>query len=757
QYNNEFCVKINDCCVQDSGSYKAAIVDQSSEPVCSLLTTNACQLKVNQIDVQFVTPLEKCVKAKKDDTVKLYCETVQENLVPKWYHNQVFIQNSAKSNKQIFSTPTQHLLILNDVTEQDSGQYKLKFGNSGQEYYTQVILDNGPFGAPENNNNKNKTQITLPLKDCQIREGQNVHLEIGLNRILTDQDVIEVKRNSEFLLLSTGGGNLTNYDQNFMKDFELDSDGTKFSLSIKNCDKSFDGEYEFNLIEMDAGQANALRTKCTVSVLSYSPKCEIVKPLPRMVRIDEGEVIRLECELDKKAERSVWFHNSLKIEPVVNQWSKIDLLVENQGKTHKLHVSNASVKCEGTYQFHADDKISLCEVKIRPAEAKFVQKPPQSIDFDIREEELEENDTLSIDCVLSKNSAPVKWFKQDQELETNEKYEIISEGPIRCLKIFNLDPTDSADYFCSIGADVCKTKVNVTEAKIDKKNNYVPTYEKISAHEGKSIILEVEVGEHDLDRTKWFKDGTFLTINKRVTIEVCDNKQVLKIDKIMKDDEGIYELYLIENQEKILISCVELSVKEKTIAIVRKLSAKKVEQSLLKLECEVSAPLTGNIKYYWLKNGKEIDLDKKNVKTRIMNERVCQMFIDKFDHDDSGLYEFVVFDLQEPEMKEVSSFRLEIKQNPFKTGMKIVNSNMTETKSLKIEFETINNEIEIDDFKWKKDGKELDDDEREKYKFRKTGKNTFCLEIQDIKKKDNGLYECNLGEFSNKLNLSGIE
>ncbi|CAF0740265.1 unnamed protein product [Brachionus calyciflorus] len=757
---NERTLTILNCGLDDIGNYKASIIDESSEPPVSLITTNNCRVHVNKLNVEFITPLEKIVQAKKDDTIKLYCETVQENLKPKWYHNEVIIETNSQNNKESFSTPTQHLLIINDVSDKDSGLYKLKFGPN-QEYCSEVIVNQSGFYQIDAK--KNKTEIVKPLEDVRIDEGDNLDLEIYLNRNINENDLIEIKRNGQFLLSSIGG-DLNKYNDKVLQDFDINSDGDRFAFSLKNCKKTDSGLYEFNLIEIgDMDKGIVCKSKCNVFVSSYVEKAEIVKPLPRVVKFDEGERIKLECVLDKSPERTLWYHNSVQIVPEnpdeFNK-SKIELLSEDEGKIQILQISNAqSHKHDGTYQLNADDKITICEVKIKPVAAKFDQRPPDYILYDVEKELEEDNDTLSIECTVDKNNAPIKWFRDNQEIIPNEKYEIISEGPIRCLLIHNIDRDDSDNYYCSLGADVCKTEVKVVDNRNlePSKILFKPKYEKIDVFEGKGVIIGVDLEPEHLKNTKWFKNTEPLIENERISLEFLEKKENLKIDKLAVGDKGLYELFYVDETENVLVSSIELNVKPKPISIIRKLNAKRIEPTLLLLECEVSKPITNQFKFYWLKDGKELDLNDRHVKIRIINEKVCQLFIDKFDHNDSGLYEFSIFDIQYPELKETTSFRLEIKQNPFKSGMKIANSDVAESRILKIEFDTVTDKLKCEDLKWLKDGVPLNINDKMKYNFFKISPTKFCLEIKNVNKSDNGSYLCSIEEFSNKLNLSGIE
>ena len=145
---------------------------------------------------------------KRNETIKLYCETVQENLKPNWYHNEILIEtgipNVRNSNKECFSAGTQHLLIINEIQEEDSGMYKLKFG-SENEYYTEIKIEKSAdydLNDPIQTNKDQKrirTEIVRNLQNIKCNEGDDIRLDIGLNRILKDNDLIEWKKNGEFL------------------------------------------------------------------------------------------------------------------------------------------------------------------------------------------------------------------------------------------------------------------------------------------------------------------------------------------------------------------------------------------------------------------------------------------------------------------------------------------------------------------------------------------------------------------------------
>lgn len=157
-----------------------------------------------------------------------------------------------------------------------------------------------------------RVEIVRPLEDQRVSEGDCIQLECFLNRDIRDTDLVEWKRNGEVLVNSIGHS-LNKYNQNLVNDFDLVCDGNRCALIIRNAQKRRDsGQYEVNLIELDDlddGRREAphkVKSTCNVFITSYVEKSEILKPIPRVLKLNEGECIKLECEFDKKPETVNW-------------------------------------------------------------------------------------------------------------------------------------------------------------------------------------------------------------------------------------------------------------------------------------------------------------------------------------------------------------------------------------------------------------------------------------------------------------------
>ena len=99
-----------------------------------------------------------------------------------------------------------------------------------------------------------------------------------------------------------------------------------------------------------------------------------------------------------------------------------------------------------------------------------------------------------------------------------EKYELVVEGPIRCLLIHDVMADDGGEYECSVGGECAKTCVEVIEAgggggpKVGRV--YEAKYEKIDVYEGKGLVMGIDLDSCEQSQRwcGWFKDGETLDL-----------------------------------------------------------------------------------------------------------------------------------------------------------------------------------------------------------------------------------------------------
>lgn len=74
--------------------------------------------------------------------------------------------------------------------------------------------------------------------------------------------------------------------------------------------------------------------------------------------------------------------------------------------------------------------------------AEFIARP--------QSQEVVEGEKAQFVCSVSKETHEVKWFRGDKELQTGDKYELVSEGKGRALIVKNCELKDEGAFIASI-------------------------------------------------------------------------------------------------------------------------------------------------------------------------------------------------------------------------------------------------------------------------------------------------------------------
>lgn len=78
----------------------------------------------------------------------------------------------------------------------------------------------------------------------------------------------------------------------------------------------------------------------------------------------------------------------------------------------------------------------------------FSLEPPVEFTKPLEDQTVEEEATAELECEVSRENAPVKWFKNGQEIHKTKKYDIIAEGRVRKLIIHGCTLDDARTYTC---------------------------------------------------------------------------------------------------------------------------------------------------------------------------------------------------------------------------------------------------------------------------------------------------------------------
>lgn len=82
----------------------------------------------------------------------------------------------------------------------------------------------------------------------------------------------------------------------------------------------------------------------------------------------------------------------------------------------------------------------------------------------LKSQEVEEGNSVTLKCELSKKGVPVQWQKQGQPLSEEMscgRYQMKSEGKKVLMTIVNVQPDDAGRYSCVAGDEKTSAEVRV--------------------------------------------------------------------------------------------------------------------------------------------------------------------------------------------------------------------------------------------------------------------------------------------------------
>ncbi|KAM8728678.1 obscurin isoform 2-T2 [Acanthopagrus schlegelii] len=716
-------------------------------------------LKVKEKRAVFLKSLDDVIGEEKG-MITLACEACKPRVSPTWRKEGKVLKAGPKY--ELLHTGKSLGLIIKDVTKEDAGEYTCDLGTEVSK--AKVTVREIGIG------------ITKWLKSAEVNEGEECSFECILSRESTDECSWTVNGQTV-----TNGGRfrVTSKGRKYMLTIKdvTPADAGEVVFKIKDLSSKTTLTVEGKASSVLKGLQNVCAVKGEDAVFT----CEVTKASFTVNWAKEGKAIRKSQKYDISHEDRIMkliVHNvstqdsgeyscevvggattkaKLEIKEPIHKFTKA--LKDSQAEEK----SSVTLQCEtaltpstvvwlkghtelkagGRYEMfqkegvltltikHLEEKdtdIYTCDVGTAKSMARVTVKAlPASFKEELKNQEKNKGETVTLCCKLSKPVADIQWKKGSEILKTGEKYEMKQKETLCELQIKNLKTEDSGEYSCVCGDQ--KTSATV------KVNALPPTFrqklESLKAEEGTSISLRCELSETGVP-VDWKKGTQLLKSGEKYQMKQKDSVNELLINKLVPEDSGDYSCVCGDQK-----TTASLNVKAQPVTFKKMLESQEAEEGTsVTLRCEISKP---GVSVEWKKGTQVLKSGEKYQMKQ--NASVNELLINKVVPEDSGDYSCVCGD-------QKTTASINAKAQPVTFKEKLESQEAEEGTNLTLRCEISKPGVQVE---WKKGTQVLKSGE--KYQMKQKDSVNELL-INKVVPDDSGDYSCVCGDQRTTASLN---
>uniref|UniRef100_A0A2K6SH01 Obscurin like cytoskeletal adaptor 1 n=1 Tax=Saimiri boliviensis boliviensis TaxID=39432 RepID=A0A2K6SH01_SAIBB len=325
----------------------------------------------------------------------------------------------------------------------------------------------------------------------------------------------------------------------------------------------------------------------------------------------------LTCELSRVDFPATWYKDGQKVEE-----SEL-LVVKMDGRKHRLILPEAKVQDSGEFECRTEGVSAFFYVT--------VQDPPVHI-VDPREHVFVHaitSECVMLACEVDREDAPVRWYKDGQEVEENDFVVLESEGPHRRLVLPATQPSDGGEFQCVAGDERAYFTVTITD--VSSWIVYPSGKVYVAAVRLERVVLTCELCRPWAE-VRWTKDGEEVVESPALLLQKEDTIRRLVLPAVQLEDSGEYLCEIDDESASFTVTVTEPPVRilypRDEVALIA------VTLECVVLMCELSredAPVR------WYKDGLEVEESEALVLER--DGPRCRLVLPAAQPEDGG--EFV--------------------------------------------------------------------------------------------------------------------
>ncbi|XP_048835445.1 obscurin-like isoform X3 [Brienomyrus brachyistius] len=270
----------------------------------------------------------------------------------------------------------------------------------------------------------------------------------------------------------------------------------------------------------------------------------VVKELPVTIvkkmedlRLPEGSMASLECELSKQNADVKWLKNGIVVKPDKNH------RIYSMGRKRFLQILKCDQSDTGIYTCDAGDTTASCSLDIYERQVEVVHGLE---DLDIQEDQ-----NAVFVCEVSVADVPGEWYKNGEEIRPSSTIKIRQEGTKHFLLICNVKAEDSGEI-----KFVAKQAESIAYLEVEAlPMTIVNPLRDITVEEKSRVVLDCTVS-NPRSSIRWYHGNNVVLPSEHFEIcsEGCYRKLV--IQQVSLEDGGVYSVQVGEH-----VSSARLTVK----------------------------------------------------------------------------------------------------------------------------------------------------------------------------------------------------
>ncbi|XP_041913572.1 obscurin isoform X1 [Alosa sapidissima] len=576
--------------IRQDGKYNKLVVRKVEESDAGRYTCKTkdaqvgAELNVKALPPTFIKEL-KNLEAEEGNSVMLRCELSKPGASVEWRKGAELLRTGEKYQTRQREGVVE--LLIRKALPEDSGVYTCVCKE--QKTAAIVSITATPVTFKQN------------LKNQEAVEGYTITLRCEMSKT-----GVMVKWRKENELLTAG------------VKYEMKREGKIVELLINDVSLEDTGIYSCSVGD--------LKTTAEVKVraLPVTFKRELQDQASK-----EGDTVVFRCELSKPGAPIEWRKGRV----VLMHGDKYEM--KQEGKFTKLVISSVEESDAGKYTCKSKDSESSAELTVKV--------PPITFKKKLANQEVEEGNSITLSCMLSKPGIPVEWRKGDEVLKSGQTYQIIQKDATMELFIKKAQKEDSGVYSCVCGDQKTKATIKIFAIPVTFKQSL----KNQEASEGGVVILRCELSKAGVS-VEWWKGEDEILPSTKYAIKYEGQFAELQINNVKPKDVGEYSCVIGEMR-----TTAEVNVRAAASVYFEKEleDLEATEGESVTLTCELSNP---NAPVIWKKDAEMLSQGARVSLEQQGNTHVLE--IRRVRPEDAGVYTCNT-------RGKVTSAKLKVKEN----------------------------------------------------------------------------------------------